>query len=75
MEKTELSAQLVTTELKCLFYHLKSVDCGRDDWIVDFYYPILSCFWKMISVSDPNPVLVKIILSVSKTYPKAYYDA
>jgi len=47
----------------------------RDDRIVDFYYPILSCFWKMISVSDPNPVLVKIILSVSENYPKVYYDA
>jgi len=29
----------------------------------------------MISVSDPNPVLVKIILSVFKNYPKLYYDA
>jgi len=28
----------------------------------------------MISVSDPNPVLVKIILSVSENYPKVYYD-
>ena len=28
----------------------------RDDRIVDFYYSILSCFWKMITVSDPNPV-------------------
>jgi len=26
----------------------------------------------MISVSDPNPVLVKIILSVSENYPKVY---
>ena len=45
-----------------------------DDRIVDFYYPILSCFWKIISVSDPNPVLVKIILTVSENYPKVYYD-
>jgi len=29
----------------------------------------------MISISDPNPVLVKIILSVSKNYPKVYCDA
>jgi len=29
----------------------------------------------MIFVSDPNPVLVKIILSVSENYPKVYYDA
>jgi len=42
---------------------------------VDLDYPILSCFWKMISVSDPNPVLVKIILSVSENYQKVYYDA
>jgi len=47
----------------------------RDDRIVDFHYPILSCFWKMISVSDPNPVFVEIILSVSENYPKVYCDA
>jgi len=29
----------------------------------------------MISVSDPNPVLVEIILSVSENYPKVYCDA
>ena len=46
-----------------------------DDRIVVFYYPNLSCFWKMISVSFPNPVLVEIILSVSENYPKVYYDA
>ena len=43
---------------------------NRDDRIVDFYYPILSCFLKMIS--DPNPVLVEIILSVSENYPEVY---
>jgi len=43
------------------FYHLPY----RDDRIVDFHYPILTCFWKMIS--DPNPVLVEIILSVSES--------
>ena len=48
---------------------------ARDDRIVVFYYPILSCFKKMISVSDPNPVLIEIILSVSENYPKVYYDA
>ena len=32
---------------------------GRDERIVDFCYLILSCFGKMISVSDPNPVLVE----------------
>jgi len=47
----------------------------RDDQIVDFYYPILSCFGKMISISDPNPVLVETILSVSENYPKVYCDA
>jgi len=44
----------------------------RDDRIVFFYYRILSCFWKMISVSDPNPVLVEIILSASENYPKVF---
>jgi len=29
----------------------------------------------MISVYDPIPVLVKIILSISENYPKVYYDA
>jgi len=48
---------------------------GRDDRIMDFYYPILSCFWKMRSVSDLNPVLVEIIVSVSENYPKVYCDA
>jgi len=51
------------------------VQPARDDRIVDFYYPILSCFWKMISVSDPNHVLVEIILSVSENYSKMHYDA
>jgi len=29
----------------------------------------------MISVSDPNPVLVHIILSGSENYPQVHYDA
>jgi len=29
----------------------------------------------MISISNPNPVLVQIILSISENYPKVYYDA
>jgi len=29
----------------------------------------------MVSVSNPNLVFVKIILSVSENYPKVYYDA
>ena len=37
-------------------------ESSRDDRIVDFRYPILTCFLKMISVSDPNPVLLEIIL-------------
>ena len=49
--------------------------CTRNDRIVNFHYPILSCFWKMISLSDPNPVLVEIILFVSENYPKVYCDA
>jgi len=28
----------------------------------------------MISVSDPNPVVVEIILSRSENYPKMYYE-
>jgi len=31
MDKTELNAQLVTTDLKRGFRHLKSVDCERTD--------------------------------------------
>jgi len=31
MDKTMLNAQLVTTGLKRIFYHLKSVDCERSD--------------------------------------------
>jgi len=31
MDKTALDAQLVTTELKRVLYHLKSVDCGKSD--------------------------------------------
>ena len=55
--------------------HARSFQHARDDRIVDFYYPILSCFCKRISVSNPNPVLVEIILSVSEKYPKVYCDA
>jgi len=29
MDKTTLNAQLITTELKRVFYHLKSVECER----------------------------------------------
>jgi len=31
MDKTTLNSQLVTTGLKRVFYHLKSVDCERSD--------------------------------------------
>ena len=47
----------------------------RDDRIVDFHYPILTCLRKMISVADPNPVLAEIMLSVSENYLKVYCDA
>jgi len=40
---------------------------NRDDRIVFFYYPILSCLWKMIS--DPNLYLVEII----QPYPKSIW--
>ena len=64
------SAEFPTTP-----FRKPSVLGDRDDRIVHFLYPILSCFWKMISVSDPNPVLVEIILSVSENYLKVYCDA
>jgi len=54
---------------------MSSVVYTRDDRIVEFYYPILICFFKMISVSDPNPVLVEFILSISENYPKVCCDA
>jgi len=41
MDKTVLNAQLVTTGLKCCFYHLKSVDCGISDLWKSF-----GCQWK-----------------------------
>jgi len=31
MDNTALNAQLVTTRRKRVFYHFKSVDCGRSD--------------------------------------------
>jgi len=51
------------------------VVASRDDRIGDFYHLILSCFCKMISVSDLNPVLVEITLTVLENYPKVYCDA
>jgi len=56
------------------FTQQTDVFASRDDRVVDFNYPILSCFWKTISVFYANPVLVKIILTVSENYPKVYYD-
>jgi len=41
MDKTTLNAQLVTTGLKRVFYHLKSVDCGKPDLWKSF-----GCQWK-----------------------------
>jgi len=42
MDKTALNAQpQVTTGLKRVFYHLKSVDCGRSDLWKSF-----GCQWK-----------------------------
>jgi len=38
----------------------------RDDRIVDFNYPILSCFWKMISVRGyPYPVANSLSCRIS----------
>ena len=48
----------------------------RQRWSVSGFLlsdPIL--FLKILSVSDPNPVLDETILSVSKIYPKMYCDA
>jgi len=64
-------AGAITLRTATLAFH-RRVLCTRADWMVDFSYPILPCFCKMISVSDPNPVLVEIILSVSENYPKVY---
>jgi len=41
MDKTTLNAQLVTTGLKRVFHHLKSVDRGRWDLWKSF-----GCQWK-----------------------------
>jgi len=41
MDKTTLNAQLVTTGLKSVFYHLKCVNCGRSDLWKSF-----GCQWK-----------------------------
>jgi len=40
MDITTLNPQLVTTELKRVFDHLKSVDCGRSD------------LWKVLVVNE-----------------------
>jgi len=41
--------------------------------VFEKWYPILPCFWKMIS--DPISILVKTLLSISDKYPEVYYDA
>ena len=60
--------------IECAFM-LKRMGCTRDDQIVDFHYPIPSCFWRMISISDQNPILIEVMLCVSENYPKVYCDA
>jgi len=45
MDKTAVNAQLVTTGLKPVFYHLKSVHCGRSD------------LWKVLVANDKNEQL------------------
>jgi len=42
MDKTAFNAQLVTTELKRVFDHLKSVDCERSD------------LWKVLVANEKN---------------------
>jgi len=44
----------------------------RDDRIVDFHYPILTCFRKMISVSDPNPVFLVSVSVYLGTYKSCH---
>jgi len=42
MDKKALNAQLVTTGLKRVFYHFKSVDCGKSDlWKIEFHWQVL----------------------------------
>jgi len=43
MDTATLNAHLVTTGLKCVFYHLKSVDCERSDLWKSFGF---GCQWK-----------------------------
>jgi len=38
MDKTTPNAKLVTTELKGVFYHLKSVDCERSYLCGKFWF-------------------------------------
>jgi len=46
MDETTLNALLVTTELKRVFYHLKSVDCERSDlWKVLVWLPMKWSAW------------------------------
>jgi len=41
MDETTLNAQLVTTEPKRVFYHLKSIDCERSYlWKVLIWLPM-----------------------------------
>ena len=42
MDKTTLNTELVTTQLKRVFYHLKSVDCEWSD------------LWKVLVVNEKN---------------------
>jgi len=45
MDKTWLNAQLVTTRLKSVFYHLKSID-GRRSYV-----------WKILVTNEKNEQL------------------
>jgi len=70
------SYSLFQTNVLAKFVDITCIYAARQRWSDSGFFlsdPIL--FWKMISVSNPNPVLVKIILSGSEKYPKVYYDA
>jgi len=53
-----LTSRLVTSGLVGHAF-IDGMVLTKDDQIVDFCYPIVSCFRKIISASDANPVLVR----------------
>ena len=47
---------------------------ARDDRLVFFCYPILSCFLKVICISDPNPVWLKSYYLYLQTIQKCIFN-